>query len=428
MKQDNEHIPEGYRDSPLGVIPEGWKVKRLGEVGSQLPTFSFSRDQMTTEPQQLRYVHYGDIHINAERDKVFLDKDILPFLRNGIISDEKQEKEDFPYLKNGDLLITDASEDYNGVGKALEIINTDNKKIIAGLHTIALRLNSKYVQIGFGRFLFKNKYDSNLLRKIAQGTKVYSISYNSIAKLSILLPTLPEQKKIAEILSTWDDAIEQQSKLIDALTRRKHGLMQQLLSGKKRFTGFTNKWDVKRFHELFIERNETHREDLPLLSITANRGVILQSESDKRDISNDDKSKYKRICSNDIGYNTMRMWQGRSALSSMEGIVSPAYTIVTPKKNVHPLYMAMLCKQPRVVYDFWTHSQGLVSDTLNCKFLDFGLVKAYVPTFAEQTVIAERLTAADIEIELAKQKLSHLRNQKRGLMQQLLTGQIRITI
>lgn len=428
MIQKNKQIPQGYKDSPLGIIPQEWEVKRLGEIATRLSTFSFSRDQMTVEPQQLRYIHYGDIHINVERDKISLDKDELPFLCDGIIPSEKQEEEDFPFLRNGDVLLTDASEDYSGIGKPLEVVKTENKKIVAGLHTIAMRPNDKYVQIGFGRFLFQNKYSYNLLRRIAQGTKVYSISYNSIAKLNILLPSFPEQEKIVEILGVWDEGIERQIKLVNALICRRNGLMQQLLTGKKRLMKFSEKWIVKPLNQLFKERNETQRDSLPLLSITADRGVILQSESQKRDISNDDKSKYKRICINDIGYNTMRMWQGRSALSQMEGIVSPAYTIVTPNKDVHPLFMAMLCKQSRVIYDFWTHSQGLVSDTLNCKFKDFGTVKIIIPTFAEQTAIAEQLTMADREIDLAKQKLSRFRVQKHGLMQQLLTGEKRVRI
>ena len=124
----------------------------------------------------------------------------------------------------------------------------------------------------------------------------------------------------------------------------------------------------------------------------------------------------------------MRMWQGRSALSAMEGIVSPAYTIVTPKVGIDPLFISELIKQPRVVYDFWTHSQGLVGDTLNCKFHDFSQVKVAIPSLPEQKAIAEVLTAADNEINIHRKKLDALRLQKRGLMQQLLTGKTRVKI
>lgn len=204
--------------------------------------------------------------------------------------------------------------------------------------------------------------------------------------------------------------------------------MQQLLTGKKRLSGFSEEWKEVRLGELFIERNEINRVNLPLLSITADRGVIFQAESDKRDISNDDKSKYKRICPNDIGYNTMRMWQGRCALSSSEGIVSPAYTIITPNKDVNPHYMEMLFKQPFTMYCFWTHSQGLVSDTLNCKFPDFSQIKVTIPSLKEQNAISCLFMKINHEIEFYKQRLNLLHQEKKGLMQVLLTGKKRVTI
>ncbi len=122
----------------------------------------------------------------------------------------------------------------------------------------------------------------------------------------------------------------------------------------------------------------------------------------------------------------MRMWQGRSALSDLEGIVSPAYTIVTPKDNIDVRFMTMLIQQPRIVYDFWTHSQGLVSDTLNCKYPDFSQVKVSIPSKEEQTAIANSFVGLDKEIELANKKLAATQAQKKGLMQVLLTGKKRI--
>ena len=253
-----------------------------------------------------------------------------------------------------------------------------------------------------------------------------NLSGEIVSNYKIALPSTEEQERICSVLQLWDTAIEKQSKLIEKLKLCKRALMQQLLTVKKRLPGFSGEWKEVKLGDIFDERNEINRDDLPLLSITGDKGVIYQSESDKRDISNDDKSKYKRICPNDIGYNTMRMWQGRSALSNIEGIVSPAYTIVTPHKNVDVRFMAMLIQQPRIIYDFWTHSQGLVSDTLNCKYPDFCQVKVRIPSKEEQTAIADLLYEFDKEIDLANEKLANLQSQKRGLMQQLLTGKKRI--
>lgn len=161
-------------------------------------------------------------------------------------------------------------------------------------------------------------------------TGMPKINRSDLNNVPILVPPLEIQKKIAQILSTWDKAISTTESLIENSQQQKKSLMQQLLTGKKRSPVFEAEWKAYRLGDLFTERVETNCENLPLLSITAERGVIHQNESGKKDTSNNDKAKYRRICVNDIGYNTMRMWQGRSSLSDKEGIVSPAYTIVIP--------------------------------------------------------------------------------------------------
>ena len=123
-------------------------------------------------------------------------------------------------------------------------------------------------------------------------------------------------------------------------------------------------WRTVQLGEVFDERRETGYNDLPLLAITGDQGIIYRDELDKRDTSASDKSKYLRICPGDIGYNTMRMWQGRSAVSKLEGIVSPAYTICTPKASLDMNFMGDLFQLPETVRAFRRNSQGLVSDTV----------------------------------------------------------------
>lgn len=122
----------------------------------------------------------------------------------------------------------------------------------------------------------------------------------------------------------------------------------------------------------------------------------------------------------------MRMWQGRSAVSDKEGIVSPAYTIVTPTKDTDVHFMGYLFKWPSVVHLFFRKSQGLVEDTLNCKYKDFSKVKVIIPYLEEQKAIANVLDEAKQELRLHEQHLSMLQEQKKGLMQKLLTGEIRV--
>ena len=117
--------------------------------------------------------------------------------------------------------------------------------------------------------------------------------------------------------------------------------------------------------------------------------------------------------------NTMRMWQGRSALSFVEGIVSPAYTIVTPLEGVSPLFLSYLIKRPRLIYEFWTHSQGLVEDTLNCKYKDFAQITITIPSLPEQRKIAALLSAIDERITVEKEYATLLQKQKAYLLRQM---------
>lgn len=412
-------------------VPKDWSSPEFGDVFNFLKTFSFSREQLTSETttDEIRNIHYGDIHATYENE--ILDFEIektVPYLLDGIIDAKSFEDDNFPALKEGDLIIADASEDYEGVCDCVELKNINGAKVVSGLHTFAARASEDKIALGYRTYALQHEQVIRELRRIATGTSVYGVSKTNLSKVKIPLPPLPEQKAIAQVLSTADAAIHTTEKLIAQKELRKKWLMQQLLTGKKRLKGFGGEWREMHLGEMFTERNDTKYFDLPLLSIGQN-GVYPQDESIKKDTSNEDKSKYKRICPGDIGYNTMRMWQGRSALSDLEGIVSPAYTVVSPKKNTDSLFFSYLFKMPKMTNLFWRNSQGLVDDTLNCKFKDFSIVKVFLPsTKEEQTAIAQVLQAADKEISLLKTKAEKLKEQKKGLMQQLLTGKVRLKI
>lgn len=264
----------------------------------------------------------------------------------------------------------------------------------------------------------------------ASSRKDPNISKKEVASFPIILPPLSEQKKIAEILGVWDRAIENTEGLIAAKRQLKKGLMQQLLTGKRRFKeNERDAWITVRLGDVFRERQEPGNEHLPLLSITGLNGVTSRDSLDRRDISSEDKSNYLRICPGDIGYNTMRMWQGVNGVSELEGIVSPAYTICIPDRGrVDPNFMGYLFKSHPVVFLFYRHSQGLVSDTWNLKFHHFAEIKVTIPSIAEQIEIATFLKTHDREIELKEHQLEALKQQKIGLMQKLLTGKIRVRI
>lgn len=255
------------------------------------------------------------------------------------------------------------------------------------------------------------------------------IDIEALNQFPFPLPPKNEQERIINIIKTWDKAIELKEKLIEEKKKQKNGLMQKLLTGKVRLPGFDGGWKEVKLGSILKERNETNYGDLELLAITSKNGVVRRSEIDSKDNSSEDKSRYKRICPLDIGYNTMRMWQGVSGVSKYEGIVSPAYTILKPTEKVNSYYIGYLFKLPRIINLFWRNSQGLTNDTLNLKYTNFKKIKVTIPTdIKEQDEIVNVLQAIDKSIEISQKEIEQLQLQKKGLMQLLLTGIVRMNI
>ncbi|MBR6182849.1 MAG: restriction endonuclease subunit S [Prevotella sp.] len=150
-----------------------------------------------------------------------------------------------------------------------------------------------------------------------------------------------------------------------------------------------------------------------MLSVTLNNGIIKAAENGRYDNSNSDKSHYKLVKINDIAYNSMRMWQGASGCSKYEGIVSPAYTVVTPAEGVSSPFFAYLFKTQAIIQSFRLHSQGLTSDTWNLKYPAFSKISVIYPSdIEEQKCIASYFTSLDTQISLQTQRLEKLKQIK----------------
>lgn len=179
-------------------------------------------------------------------------------------------------------------------------------------------------------------------------------------------------------------------------------------------------WAPKLLGSLFSERKEVGYTDLRLLSLMDKEGIIPQEDSNRKNNASGDLSKYLRVVPGDIAYNTMRMWEGRSALSKLEGIVSPAYTICRPSQEANSLFFSYYFKTPQLIEQFARYSQGLVKDTLNLKFEAFSQIPVAIPCdSAEQQKIAECLSSVDELIAAQARKVDALKTHKKGLMQQL---------
>jgi type I restriction enzyme S subunit len=404
-------MKESYKLTPIGKIPKEWELIELGDL------FYFKNGvnaDISAYGNGIKFINVMEVIYNNK-----ITHTIIP---GSITLDEKQITPNL--VKYGDVLFNRTSETKEDIG--LTAVYLDTSETVFGGFVIRGRSKNSVLDNEFKKDCFRSSVLRKQIIARGQGAVRTNIGQKDLEKVLFPLPPLPEQQKIAEILSTWDQAISTSQKLIDKLKLRNKGLSQQLLTGKKRLKGFEGEWEEQQLEHYFKERKESNHPDLPLLSV-GEIGVYPQTNSNKKDSSNEDKSKYKRICPGDIGYNTMRMWQGRSALSSLEGIVSPAYTIVTPKKNADALFFAYLFKLDEVIHKFFRNSQGMVSDTLNCKFKDFKIVKVLTPlSIDEQKAITKVLQKAYEELKLYEQELKTLKEQKKGLMQKLLTGEIRV--
>jgi type I restriction enzyme S subunit len=197
---------------------------------------------------------------------------------------------------------------------------------------------------------------------------------------------------------------------------------QSALMPRLRFPEFRDgqAWKPQFLGRLFSQREEIGRTDLRLLSLMDKEGIIPQEHSNRKNNASADLTKYLRVAPGDIAYNTMRMWEGRSALSNLEGIVSPAYTICRPEPEVNSLFFSYYFRTPQLVAEFARYSQGLVKDTLNLKFEAFARILAATPCdMTEQQKIADCLTSIDTLIAAQARKVDALKTHKQGLMQQL---------
>ena len=182
-----------------------------------------------------------------------------------------------------------------------------------------------------------------------------------------------------------------------------------------RFLGFEGEWEVARIGELYSERSQRCTTPMELLSVTISEGVVPRADIEGKDNSSEDKSNYKVVHVGDMVYNTMRMWQGASGLSAYNGIVSPAYTILTDAAKFDHEFMASLFKTEWLINEFRKNSQGLTSDTWNLKYPQIAAIKVRLPSVQEQHHIATFLFLIDSRITAQRKIVELLKKHKRGL-------------
>lgn len=256
------------------------------------------------------------------------------------------------------------------------------------------------------------------------GSTRYNIGQESLEAVALsVAPTSKEQRKIADFLQAVDRRISLLAKRRGQLASYKAAIMQRIFAQTLRFrkpdgTGFPD-WKDVRLDEVFTERVSRGNLEGELLSVTLRNGVRPISEGSRVDNSSDDKSNYKLVKRGDIAYNSMRMWQGASGVSSFDGIVSPAYTVILTNEMNDISFWGHYFKFPEMIHKFRRYSQGLTSDTWNLKFHALSSIKTTAPTFDEQVLIAQFLTGLDAKTAAADRRLDLWRRFRSALIQKM---------
>lgn len=371
----------------LGIIPQGWHIKRLGEICTHFQSgTSITSKQLKKNGQ---YPVYGGNGLRGYTDKYTHDGPYILIGRQGALCGN--------------------------------INFVENKNFISE-HAIAVQSNENMIWL-------KYKLEYWNLNRFSESSAQPGLSVKKLARQKLTIPPLPEQQKIAEIINTWDKAIEKQLRLIEKLELRKKGVIQQILTAKRRLPGFSAPWKKVRLKEILIEGSK-----IPVDSTSKYKKISIGLY--KKGISYIDNNKVKADIrpfyvrkKGEIIIGKQNYFNGSIAIinDKFDGTICSNAIMSFRVKN---LFNLKFIYEAISQHDYLKKREMIANGTgqkeLSEKdFLNFDTV---VPSLEEQAAIAEVLTAADREIELAQQKLELLRQQKHGLMQQLLTGKKRVKL
>lgn len=412
------NIPQGYKATPLGIIPQEWEVKFLGDLLSRCAN-GLTYDVSITSGipvTRIETISTGEIN----------------YAKVGYITNESGYE--IFRMQKGDILYSHINS-LSQIGKVAYY--KGDKEIYHGMNLLLLRANES-LDKQYLYYTLLTDYMRHMAQVIAKpAVNQASISTSDLKRVKIAVPPLAEQRKIAEVLGVWDRAIEKQSQLIEQLTLRKRGLMQQLLTAKRRLPGFSDPWkkvrlgDIGKFDKGFGVPKESIKEngnkaitygeiytkynyviknvasyiddETASISKKITRGTILFTGSGE---TLEDIGKCVAFIDNDVAY------------------AGGDIIIFNPSIEINRVVLSYCLNSSPVNAQKWKYGQGF--SVVHIYQKDLAKIQIEIPSFEEQTAIAQVLTAADREIELAQQKLELLRQQKRGLMQQLLTGKKRV--
>lgn len=405
LKSNN--ISVGYKDSPLGAIPKEWETVRLKDCFSISAGGDVQKDCFS-ETSSLQYKY--------------------PVYSNSLSNHGLYGFTSCPRHKANSITITGRG----ALGHA-EYRKTDFDAIVRLLVlTPRIPLNGQFV----------TEYINHRKPFFFESTGVPQLTAPQIESLRILFPPLPEQEKIAEILSTWDKAIEKQTQLIEKLELRKKGLMQQLLTGKKRLPGFTGEWEKVKLGEIGDTYNGLTgkaKEDfetgnaryIPYINVFSNERIVLNGLLSVK-VYPDELQNLVQF--GDVFFTVSSETPNEVGMSSvlldyLDNTYLNSFCFGYRMKNftdLSPVYAMYLFRSRFFRKKMVVLAQGSTRYNISKKEVLGIIVK--IPSLQEQTAIANILSLCDEEIRLAQDKLAAMKEQKKGFMQVLLTGKRRVKL
>ncbi|MEJ7820930.1 MAG: restriction endonuclease subunit S [Chitinophagaceae bacterium] len=396
MSINNQH-KTGYKHTPLGWIPEEWEVKSLNELvdfldGQRKPIKESDRAQING-----LYPYYGA-------------SGIIDFVNNYIFDDD---------------LILLGEDGANIINRSSPLAFRVEGKVWVNNHAHVLKPKNG-TEIGYlTEFLESISYD-----KYNSGTAQPKLNKEICSQIPIVCPPNNEQCKIAAILSTWDEAITKTQQFIAQLQQRNKGLMQQLVTGKKRLKGFEGNWKRLNISEIAKEISLKNRADkkLTVLSCTKYDGLVPSLEYFGRRVFGSDTSTYKVVPEKHFAYATNHIEEGSIGYQSIfdEALISPMYTVFKTTADVNDNFLFKLLKSHQYIHQYCKRMEGSIDRRGGLRWDEFSKIPVHLPELKEQAAIATVLDKAVEEVKLYKQKLFALQQQKKGLMQKLLTGEVRV--
>lgn len=389
-------------------LPRGWKEFALKDIGNFLRGSGISKKDLSDTG--IPAIRYGDIYTKYD----FVIKNVSSF------TNSKGTE-----LKKGDILFAGSGETAEEIGKSVAFI--DDYKAFAGGDIIIFRPNIDLNSLFLSYILNSGKCRKDI-SIMGQGHTVVHIYASSLEILKVILPPLDEQKRIADILSTFDDLIENLNKLIEKKEIYKKGVMQRVLTGKVRFNGFTDEWEEVYIKDVgtIITGNTPSTKDK---SFWGGKHVwVTPTDINKKDIDNSERkltdiglSKARKLPKNTLLVTCIASI-GKNSILRCEGSCNQQINAIIPNKNFSAEFLYYIFENNKE----YLNAKAPASATKIISKTEFEKLSFILPKIEEQNKIAELLTLIDKDIEILKQLL-HLRKlQKKGLMQKLLTGEVRI--